>query len=174
MGLDVVRRATARELADTWQAALCDWLMNGAEQVLEVGIDPKASGATLGLLVVEPPTWAFAGVGDINIMVCDSADRALTLPTLHRFDLYGYAPDLLLDRSAEVEAIESTGTCLPGDAIFMFTDGIGQWLVENANAETIRTLREIDTETFTSVVEELRMSLDLVRDDATLIRCILS
>ncbi len=170
VGAAMVRRATADELLSALQLALHEWLSHGPQLVPEDGLDPKPSGATLGLLVVEPPNWSFAAVGDLNLMLCSPSGAALSLANLRSSDDYGYHPELLVDGSLEARAYEASGTCRPGDVLFCFSDGIGQWLVDHAEPGIVLDLCSADTAAFVAFVENLRASLDLVRDDATLIR----
>lgn len=171
--LSIATLGTPPEIHAAWLAALNEWRSRPDLPQWDAGLEPKASAATLGILVVRPPSWSFVCVGDVNILHFGSDGTRRTLPNLYRSEDYGTTPQLIRDTSSKFSATMTAGQCTVGDSLYIFTDGIGPWLVDNASGDVAADLAEMHTADFEVFLERLRSNSSLKADDATLGRCLI-
>lgn len=141
------------------------------------GIRAKPSAATVGALRMARSSdgwwWMAEVVGDVNVILHTPGCSPMLLENRQSIN-YGSFPDVVVSSpTSRPPRVRYTRPCraLPGDSIFMFTDGIGEWLAARASDRILESLRTIGKEDFDSFVASERQAGRMPLDDVTLARC---
>lgn len=99
------------------------------------------------------------------------ADRPLLLSTLPAANAFVRAPDFVTRNSSRTWAVE------PGDHLYLMTDAVGQWLLQERNQDqapdSLDTIEQLtDADQFHALVQALRSERRLKLDDSTLVRLV--
>lgn len=164
-----------------WRAALEEFASRAAPAPAP-GIPLKDSGATIGILRTWPAPggslwWMAEVVGDVNVVVSGVGSPAFSLDDLRTGDDYDSRPDVVMSTARQPSEMSLRYTrpavAEPGDAIFMFSDGLGPWLTARAGPEVFALLRTIDIDGFRELVRRERAASRMVPvDDIMMVRCL--
>jgi len=145
---------------------------------LPPGIRETPTGATIGLVRMEPSRGGLVLegqlVGDVNLLLCSPGREPRVPADLSRAGHYGGQPETLNTHpraKITVRHLEPT-PLRRGDAIFLFTDGFGKWLLERAGCRPMLDhIRQIDAASFEVLVRNEQQAGRMDVDDVTVVRC---
>jgi Protein phosphatase 2C len=186
----------ARFLAESFVAARQPWetqdWLSGPRQRWSAAVDgldlpwygemKREQGAfatLLGLAVRspaphQPGRWRALAVGDSCLVRCRNGQRPRSFP-LSKSAEFGNQPRLLGSRPGLTPAPAlASGSCRPGDRLFLMTDALAQWFLLRCEKHRRpwnhfqRLLAEPD-EAFAAWIEKRRDHDDLRNDDVTLL-----
>ncbi|WP_426571358.1 protein phosphatase 2C domain-containing protein [Aquihabitans sp. McL0605] len=168
--LEAVVTSLEDALADAWVRSVSEWTRHRPPPKVPLGVDLKASASTLGIFATDAHHWWFAAVGDVNLMHLRSDGSVAMRSSLQSRGQYDSVPGAFTDRSTSAEVRTSQGVCGSGDSFFLFTDGLGQWLVEHTDEATLDRFCRMDEAAYRAFVDSCRADHGLMSDDATLVR----
>lgn len=163
-----------------WRLALEEFASRSVRETAP-GVPAKDSGATIGILRTWPAPrgsvwWMAEVVGDVNVVVAAAGSPPLSLDDLRTEDDYDSRPDVVMstarDRSETLLRYTVPTLARPGDAIFMFSDGLGPWLTSRAGTKVFAAFRTVGIDGFHQLVRSERAALRMVPvDDVMMVRC---
>ncbi len=148
---------------------------------LPPGIQPKATGATVGLLRFERDQSGISVrgefVGDVSAMVYRQGAVPLVLNDLSSGSLYDSSPQTLNTTPRQLVRIRQLRPIRieARDVVFTYTDGFGKWLVDRAGQPNLlEHLRHIDARSFVDLVRAEQRACRMEVDDVMLVRTTVS